>query len=171
MTDRIVTEDARHEQLLAESVPSPISPPLATVEPEQRDDRGVQATGAGGAPLAVLRYRPGVIGETSRIVQVVPLPLGGEAGTAGVALYGALLCPDEVETVTPGHGVPCSRCVISHISADPAPTPVDIPATARPTEVISSETRPLPAGVGHRVWGWPVELLGDHMWLYPTSWL
>jgi hypothetical protein len=47
MTDRTVTEDARHEQLRTESVPSPdVRLPLITVEPEQRNDRVVEATGA-----------------------------------------------------------------------------------------------------------------------------
>jgi hypothetical protein len=55
MTDRTVTEDARHEQVLAEAVPSPdIRIPLATVEPEQRCDRVAGPIAAGGMPLVVL---------------------------------------------------------------------------------------------------------------------
>jgi hypothetical protein len=116
-------------------------------------------------PVVLLRHRPGVVGETSRMVHVVPLPLVGEAGVAGIALCGALLCPDEVETVHPGHGVPCSLCLISHASADVRPTPADTPDTTGPSEVISSVTRPLSAAVCYRAWHWPVVLRGDRVWL------
>lgn len=116
-------------------------------------------------PVVLLRHRLGVVGDTSRMVHVVPLPLVGEAGVAGVALCGALLCPDEVETVHPGSGVPCSLCLISHISAATSPTPAATPATTDPSEVVSSDTRPLAAAVGYRVWGWPVVLRGDQVWL------
>lgn len=126
---------------------------------------GGPAVVARARPVALLRYRPGVVGESSRMVHVVPLPLVGEAGVAGVALCGALLCPDEVETVRPGHGMPCSLCLISHIGAGTSPTPADTPATTDSSEVISSDTRPLAAAIGYRVWGWPVVLRGDQLWL------
>ncbi len=59
MTDRTDAEDVRHEQFLPESVASPgIRLPLATVEPDQRGDRVVEATGAGGVPLAALYPMP-----------------------------------------------------------------------------------------------------------------
>lgn len=59
MTDQAVIEDARHEQLLAESVPSPdIRLPLATVEPEQRVDPVAEATAAGNRLLSVLGPAP-----------------------------------------------------------------------------------------------------------------
>lgn len=116
-------------------------------------------------PVALLRYRAGVAGETARIVHLVPLPPGGQMGAAGVALCGALLCPDEVETVTPGHGMPCSLCVISQVSAGPPPSPADIPATAPPADAISSDSGPLAAALYYRVWGWPVTLRGDQVWL------
>lgn len=112
-------------------------------------------------PVVLLRYRPGVARETARVVHVMPLPLKGEAGAAGVALCGALLHPDQVETVTPGLGVPCSLCVISHAAVSAAPAPGSTLATAPPAD----DTRPLAAAVGYRVWGWPVVLRGDQVWL------
>ena len=116
-------------------------------------------------PVAMLRYRPGVAGETSRIVHLVPLPPGpGEMGAAEVALCGALLCLGQVEAVTPGEGVPCSLCLISHVSAGPPP-PADLPASAPSADITSSDGRPLAAVVGYRVWGWPVTLRGDGVWL------
>lgn len=123
---------------------------------------GGPAVVARARPVVLLRHRLGVVGETSRMVHVVPLALVGEAG---VALCGALLCPDEVETVRPGQGMPCSLCLISHISAGTSPTPADTPATTDPSEVISSDTRSVAAAVGYRVWGWPVVLRGDQVWL------
>ncbi len=116
---------------------------------------------AAARPVMLLRYRPGVARQTARIVHVVPLPSGSEAGAVGIALCGALLRPDMVETVTPGHGVLCSRCVINHATT----TPADTSATAPPTDAISSDTRPLAAAVCYRMWGWPVTQRGDQVWL------
>lgn len=127
--------------------------------------RRTSAVVGGVRPVVLVRYRPGSAGDISRIVHVVPLPLAGEVGATGVALCGALLRPDEVETVHPRDGVPCSVCLISHISAGAPSTPVDTPATTGLAEVISGDTRPLAAAVGYRVWGWPVVLRGDHVWL------
>ncbi|MGH3515205.1 MAG: hypothetical protein ACRDRB_23490 [Pseudonocardiaceae bacterium] len=116
-------------------------------------------------PVVLLRYRPGVAGETSRIVHLVPLPLGaGEMDAVGVAFCGALLCLGQVEAVTPGEGVPCSLCLISHVSVGPSP-PADLPAPAPPADITSSDGRPLAAAVAYRVWGWPVTLRGDQVWL------
>lgn len=85
---------------------------------------GVPTAAARARPVVLLRYRSGVAGQTAHTVHLVPLPVGGPAGAAGVALCGVLLCPNQAETVTPGHGVPCSLCVISHVSADlPPPRP------------------------------------------------
>lgn len=116
---------------------------------------------AGARPLMLLRYRSGITGQAGRTVHLVPLPPGGQAGAAGVALCGALLCPDQVETVTPGHGVPCSMCMVSHLSASPQPTP----ATAPLAHTTASETSSLAAAVCYKAWGWPVTLRGDQVWL------
>ncbi|MGQ0719381.1 MAG: hypothetical protein ACT4NP_19125 [Pseudonocardiales bacterium] len=124
---------------------------------------GGSAAMAGARPMVLLRYRPGVAGETARTVHLVPLPCEGQTSTAGVALCGALLRPDQVETVIPGHGVPCSLCVVSHAdtSASDPPAPADALALGPP----SDDTRPLAAAVGYRLWGWPVTLRGDQVWL------
>ncbi|MCA1695768.1 MAG: hypothetical protein LC749_14140 [Actinobacteria bacterium] len=85
-------------------------------------------------------------------------------GAAGVALCGVLLCVGQVEAVTLGEGVPCSLCLVSQVSAGPPP-PGDLPAPAPPADITSSDTRPLAAAVGYRVWGWPVTSRGDQVWL------
>lgn len=122
---------------------------------------GGSAAVAGARPVMLLRYRLGVTGETARTVHLAPLRSDGQAGTAGTALCGALLRPDQVETVIPGHGVPCSLCVISHASASAPQAPVDAPVTPPPDD----DTRPLAAAVGYRLWGWPVTLFGNQVWL------
>lgn len=85
---------------------------------------------AGARPVVLLRYRPGVASETARIVHLVPLLSKGQDNAAGVALCGALLRPNLVETVTPGHGAPCLLCLISQASASTLPAPVDTLAAA-----------------------------------------
>ncbi|MGH3998577.1 MAG: hypothetical protein ACRDTJ_14075, partial [Pseudonocardiaceae bacterium] len=56
-------------------------------------------------PMTLVRYRPGVVGETARTVHLVPLPVGSPAG-AVTALCGTLLRREDVEPVTPGQGMP-----------------------------------------------------------------
>ncbi|MCA1702856.1 MAG: hypothetical protein LC808_06125 [Actinobacteria bacterium] len=110
----------------------------------------------------LLRYRPGVVGERGRMVHMMPLPGGGQTGAAGVALCGALLRPDLVEMVTPGHGAPCTLCLVNHVSADP---PLADTSASIPPADAHSDVRPLQAAVGYRAWDWPVTLRGEHVWL------
>ncbi len=110
----------------------------------------------GARPVVLLRYRGGVVRQTARTVHLVPLPLGNETG---VALCGALLCPDQMEMVTPGQGVPCSPCLIGQVRTEVPPAPA---------------TNPLAdAGIGQRApqvadyqrWGWPVTQHRNEIWL------
>lgn len=75
---------------------------------------------ASARPVALVRYRPGVTGETARMVHLIPLPNGGQEGAVH-ALCGVLLCTAGIEIVTPGHGMPCSSCVLSHVTDSPPP--------------------------------------------------
>ncbi|MGH3823495.1 MAG: hypothetical protein ACRDRA_11800, partial [Pseudonocardiaceae bacterium] len=70
-------------------------------------------------PVVLVRYRPGVTGEATRTVHVVPLPLDGQPDAA-TALCGTRLLASEMEIVTPGHGMPCNRCLVGQIAASPA---------------------------------------------------
>jgi hypothetical protein len=116
-------------------------------------------------PVVLLRYRPGLTGETGRTVHLVPLPPAGQDGVAGVALCGVSLRPEQVEMVGPGQGMPCTLCMINHLTASPPPVPADTPAVAPPGEGISGETDPLVAAVCYQAWGWPVTLRGSQVWL------
>ncbi|MGH3778241.1 MAG: hypothetical protein ACRDRR_21300 [Pseudonocardiaceae bacterium] len=126
---------------------------------------GAATAVVGARPVVLLRYRPGVAGEASRVVHVVPLSMGGDIGAAGVALCGALLCLDQVETVTPGRGAPCNLCMVNHLNASAPPAPADTPAMAPPADDACSDIGPLAAAVCYRVWGWPVTLRGNQVWL------
>lgn len=77
--------------------------------------QGGRGAGAAAAarPVVLARYRPGVVGETARTVHMVPLPTDGQAGAVG-ALCGAVLLRNDLETVTPGQGMPCTVCVVNH---------------------------------------------------------
>jgi hypothetical protein len=67
---------------------------------------------AAGRPVVLVRYRPGVTGETARTVHMVPLPTDQDAGAVG-ALCGAALLLADIETVTPGQGMPCTLCLLN----------------------------------------------------------
>ncbi|MGH3889062.1 MAG: hypothetical protein ACRDSZ_21325 [Pseudonocardiaceae bacterium] len=116
----------------------------------------------GSRTVVLVRYRPGVVGETARIVHLVPLPLGGEMDVAGVALCGALLRPELVETVSPGQGMPCSWCVLSQASAILPPVP-DL--RSRAVDATVADRGSLAAAVTYREWGWPVTRRGHQVWL------
>lgn len=107
-------------------------------------------------PVMLVRYRPGVVGETARTVHLVPLPVGGPAG-AVAALCGTLLRREDVEPVTPGQGMPCTLCVLSRVADGPPPPPV---TTTGGTRV---DPDPLAATAGYRAWGWPVTLRRDQI--------
>jgi hypothetical protein len=118
--------------------------------------------GAGAAvtvaqPVMLVRYRPGVIGETARTVHVVPLPTApGQAGAVG-ALCGAVLILDDIETVTPGLGMPCTVCIVNHVMGT---TPIGEP----PASSSDSAGAGLAAGGAcYQDWGWPVACHRDQV--------
>lgn len=106
-------------------------------------------------PVTLVRYRPGVVGETARTVHLVPLPVGSPAG-AVTALCGTQLRREDVDPVTPGQGMPCTVCVISHVAGD-APLPS---VTTGDTPV---DPDPFAATAAYRSWGWPVTLRRDQI--------
>ncbi|MGH3697521.1 MAG: hypothetical protein ACRDRX_26670 [Pseudonocardiaceae bacterium] len=114
-------------------------------------------------PLVLLRYRPGIVGETARTVHLAPLPTDG---TGAISAYCGALHPDQVETVTPGHGMPCTRCVLSHVSTDGTQTTEDPTAAPALPSQDSVDVTPLTAATCYQAWGWPVSLRRDHVWLH-----
>lgn len=113
-------------------------------------------------PVALVRYRPGVVGETVRTVHLLPAPLARETSAAEVALCGALLRPELVETVAPGQGMPCSLCLLSQASTSLPPVPSLTSATVDATV---AERGSHAAEATYRAWGWPVTRRGHQVWL------
>jgi hypothetical protein len=99
-------------------------------------------------PVMLVRYRPGVAGQTARAVHLVPIPDGRVAGTVGT-LCGALLGLEEIETLSSGQGMPCMMCVLHQVSATAA---VVEPPVSSP----DSESTGLINGAIYQAWGWPV---------------
>ncbi|MGH3692675.1 MAG: hypothetical protein ACRDRX_01495 [Pseudonocardiaceae bacterium] len=97
--------------------------------------------GAAAGPVVLVRYRHGVVGETARSVHLVPLSTGVRA-SAVRALCGTVLMLAEMDTVTPGEGMPCTACVLDRMS------------------VVAAEEEPLSGSAEDDVqeWNWPVTL-------------
>jgi hypothetical protein len=115
-----------------------------------RGGRGVDAVVA-ARPVVLVRYRPGVTGETARTVHVVPLCTDGQAGVVG-ALCGAVLLLEDIETVSPGQGMPCTLCVVTQALG-----------TVRAGGPGSAGAGLAVGGVAYREWGWPVVLHRDQV--------
>jgi hypothetical protein len=95
----------------------------------------------------LVRYRPGLTGQSARTVHLVPVPQELRAGAA-VALCGAVLC--MVEIVGPGQGMPCTACLLNQVSTPI--TAVGQPPAGSP----DSTGAMLVGGAAYRAWGWPV---------------
>jgi hypothetical protein len=107
--------------------------------------------------VVLVRYRPGVVGETARTVHMVPLPTDGQAGAVGT-LCGAVLLRNDLETVTPGQGMPCTVCVVNHTVTHATPiggSPVGGAGCARAGLAVG--------GACYQQWEWPVTLLRDQV--------
>jgi hypothetical protein len=136
-----------------------------------------QRTRYGGAdavtaarPVVLLRARSGTAPETARVVHLAPLTPGGTG--AVTALCGALLRPEEFQTVAPGYGMPCDLCTVSHLTSSHPPVPAPdgaasatTTATTTAPDPTSPAITPRTAVLGYRAWGWPVSLRRDQIWL------
>jgi hypothetical protein len=111
---------------------------------------------ASARPVLLARSRLGPAGLATHLVHVIPL--GAELAENLGALCGAQLGADQIETVTPGEGVPCTLCLVIHVSESPAPPPTTPPPD-------NSEPGLLAALTGYLSWGWPVTLRRDQIWL------
>jgi hypothetical protein len=122
-------------------------------------NNGHRGPGAGVAaawPVVLVRYRPGVTGETARTVHVVPLPTDGLAGVVG-ALCGAALMLEGIETVVPGQGMPCTMCVITHVTGT---APIGEPPAGNPDGAGAGLAA---GGAYYQQWDWPVILHRDQV--------
>lgn len=92
------------------------------------------------------------------MVHLIPLPNGSQEGTAH-ALCGVLLRTADIEMVTPGHGMPCTPCVVSRV-ADSPPSP-----TVEPSHTAHPDSEPRAAAADYQGWGWPVTVRRDQVCL------
>jgi hypothetical protein len=111
-------------------------------------DAGAAVTAA--RSVVLVRYRPGVVGQTARTVHVVPLPTDMQAGAVS-ASCGAVLMLDDIETVRSGEGVPCTLCLLNQAAGT---TMADAPPAG------SQDHADAPGrgagGACYQDWGWPV---------------
>ncbi|MGH3783177.1 MAG: hypothetical protein ACRDRO_21765 [Pseudonocardiaceae bacterium] len=121
-------------------------------------------SGAGAAVIAdqsvmLIRYRAGLTGQAARTVHLVSLRGRCEAGVVGT-LCGSLMSLEVIETVTPGRGVPCSACVMHHVSAmTPAAEQQPLVNSRDSPYRLDSCERGDAGQVGvatYEAWGWPI---------------
>lgn len=118
----------------------------------------------GARSVVLARYRPGMAGETARVVHLIPLPFRAVTAGAVRALCGALLGAEQIETVQPGDGMPCTLCYLAHLSRSAPPRPSPAPTTEPPPDVPGPST--LGSAVGYQALGWPVTLRRDQVLLH-----
>jgi hypothetical protein len=106
-------------------------------------------------PMMLVRYRPGVAGQTARAVHLVPMQVRRVAGTVGT-LCGALLDLEQIETLSYGQGMPCMMCVLHQVSAT---APVVEPPVGSP----DTQGTGLINGIAYHAWGWPVSQHRDQI--------
>ncbi|WP_232376173.1 hypothetical protein [Amycolatopsis aidingensis] len=76
-----------------------------------------------GEILAVVRPRPGVVGESKRVCHVVPIPESGRSAGPLAALCGEPVVPAEVEVLPQLSGMPCELCVANSTPGRAGPLP------------------------------------------------
>lgn len=112
-------------------------------------------------PVVLIRVRPGQVAESARVVHLAPLP--GDGVGVVTTLCGALLRTEDCESPTPGQGMPCDRCLASHLTGWPPPDPAQ-----SCSDITNLGTGARSAALGYRSWGWPVLLRRDQVWLSLT---
>lgn len=130
-----------------------------------------QSRVSGAHPVVLVRYLPGRAGETARVVHLARLPDTGSSSAltapgvprALVGLCGVVLHPEDVAQVTPGEGVPCERCMVSHLAESPLIQTEPVPPN--PAPALGPDTAPAEAAAIYQGWGWPVTLRRDQVWL------
>jgi hypothetical protein len=92
-------------------------------------------------PVILVRYRPGVAGQTTREVHLIPTPDARVAGTVAT-LCGALLSLEKIETLSPGQGMPCMMCALHQVNAPVVEPPAGSPTTKPPGSSTGPSTKP-----------------------------
>lgn len=99
-------------------------------------------------PVMRVRYRPGNTAQTTRVVHLVSPPNRHPADTIAT-LCGAHLSLDDIETVNSSQGMPCTTCLLHHVTAT-------APGVMSPVDSPDSDDAGLSNGVAYQAWAWPV---------------
>ncbi|MGB7796882.1 MAG: hypothetical protein WBL53_11600 [Pseudonocardiaceae bacterium] len=99
-------------------------------------------------PVMLVRHRPGTTGQTTHAVHLASLPDQHMAGMVGT-LCGAVLSLDDIDTVTSSRGMPCTMCLLHHVTATAA-------AVVAPVDSPDSDDAGLINEVAYQAWAWPV---------------
>ena len=106
-------------------------------------------------PVMLVRHRPGTAGQTTHAMHLAPLPNRHLAGTVAT-LCGALLSLDDIDTVNSSQGMPCTLCLLHHITAT-------APDVAPPVDSPNSHDAGLINEVAYQAWAWPVTQHRDQL--------
>lgn len=74
-------------------------------------------------PVLLVRLRRGVVGETARVVHVVPLPAGTGLPDVVVAYCGEAIRLEAAERLPAPRGMPCTTCLVRAPLPPQAPPP------------------------------------------------
>src|SRR5262249_19761144 len=89
-------------------VPEDPATGVGAARPAAQDAPAVSPQGANDAPMLMVRYHAGTVGEMKRTVHTVPLvPASRSAEGMLTALCSAILSPTELEVVAFREGMPC----------------------------------------------------------------
>ncbi|HEV7976514.1 hypothetical protein [Amycolatopsis sp.] len=75
--------------------------------------------GEQGGALALVRLRRGVVGESRRVIHLIPVPTEGALPGHLTALCGEEVYPGQAEMLDRLCGMPCQTCLLR----SPAPAP------------------------------------------------
>ena len=99
-------------------------------------------------PVMLVGYRPANTAQSTRVVHLAPLP-NRHPGDTIATLCGALLSLDDIETVNSSQGMPCTTCLLHHVTAT-------APAVTPPVDSPDSDDARLSNGLAYQAWAWPV---------------
>ena len=99
-------------------------------------------------PMMLVRHRPDHTHQSTHTVHLAPLPNRHLADTLGT-LCGALLSLDDIDTVISSQGMPCTLCLLHHITAT-------APALTPPADNPDNDNAGLITGATYHAWAWPV---------------
>jgi len=72
-----------------------------------------------------VRFRRGIVGETKRVVHLVPIPIGDSPPAVLVAICGTQFRPKQADLLDELRGMPCVHCEVEAIAREPVARQID----------------------------------------------